>query len=364
LGLIGGLMIPLLVGFTPTLFSPKAFLLDPGLWLRLIAETRAEITMAPNFAYHLLARRVDPADLRGLDLSCLRIALNGAEPIDPETVRAFNRRFAPLGWRPEAVIGVYGLAEVALGVCVPAPGSGLETDPIDPDRLRGEGVAAPPSPDGQAREMACAGAPLPGFEVAILDAEGRRLPERQEGAIAVSGPSVMTGYWRSPEATARALVDGWLLTGDLGYMADGKLFVTGREKDLIIRGGRNYHPQELERAAETVPGVRGGSALAFGVPDPATGTEKVIVAFETREAETAPIARAVASAVLAATGLRPEVAMPLPPGSAPKTTSGKRQRHEARARYMAGTLGQAEHAMGAIKVAIGHHLAGWRKASS
>ena len=358
MGLIGSLFTPLQVGFEAVLFSPKAFLLDPASWPRLISRYRATISLGPNFAYQLLARRVTPADLPGVDLSSWTIALNGAEPIEPSTIRRFAQHFAPLGFPPGALIGVYGLAEMALGVTMPAAGSGIVTDRIDAARLREAGVAEASEDPERLREVAAVGPALDGFEVAVLGPEGQSLPDRQEGLIAARGPSRTTGYWRNPAETDLAIRDGWLHTGDMGYRVGDRLFITGRAKDLIIRGGRNYHPQELELAAEAVAGVRGGSCVAFGVPDAERGTEAVTVAFETRVAlaDRAGLLAQVAHAVQAATGLRPDRVLALEPGTVPKTSSGKRQRRAARDLHMAGQLGHAPSAADALKQAAGHHL--------
>jgi acyl-CoA synthetase (AMP-forming)/AMP-acid ligase II len=358
MGLIGSLFIPLLIGFEAILYAPKSFLLDPASWPRLIARYGATISMGPNFAYQLLARRVAPEDLPGVDLSSWTIALNGAEPIEPSTIRRFERHFAPLGFPHGALIGVYGLAEMALGVTMPAAGSGIVTDRIDAARLREAGVAEASEDPERLREVAAVGPALDGFEVAVLGPGGQLLPDRHEGLIAARGPSRMAGYWRNPAETDLAIRDGWLHTGDMGYCVGKRLFITGRAKDLIIRGGRNYHPQELEIAAEAVLGVRGGSCVAFGVPDAERGTEAVTVAFETRvaQADRADLLVKVAHAVQAATGLRPDRVLALEPGTVPKTSSGKRQRRAARDLHMAGQLGHAPSAADALRQAAGHHL--------
>lgn len=362
MGLVGSLFIPLAVGMDALLFSPRSFLLDPALWLRLATRERAEILLGPNFAYALLMRRVRPEQAAEFDLSSVRVMLNGAEPVLPATLRRFEAHFAAAGLPPGVMLGVYGLAEMALGVTMPAAGTGTRVDRIDAEHMSHR-HAAVPSDDAQAREIAGLGHPLDGYAVEIRDAQGRVLPERHEGRIFVQGPSRMRHYWQSPEQTALALVDGWLATGDLGYMADGALFVTGRESELIIRGGRNYHPHALELAAESVPGVRGGSAVAFGVTDEARGTERVLVAFETRRAagDHAALAREVTLAVQAATGLAPDQAIALEPNTLPKTTSGKKQRQSAREAYLAGRLGRAPAPLDVVRIAARHHLAGWRR---
>jgi acyl-CoA synthetase (AMP-forming)/AMP-acid ligase II len=355
MGLIGGLFMPLHCGRPVVLLSPQGFLLDPKRWLWAIHHHRATISTAPNFAYQLIAGRVDERELAGLDLSCWRLALCGAEPVMPETLAAFARKLAPHGFREEGLLPVYGLAEVALGALFPVPGQPFRRDGVDPAALEAHGRAEPGG-----RVLSSVGRPLPGFDVRIADGEGRPLPERHVGEIQLQGPSVMLGYLDDPAATARVLVDGWLRTGDLGYMAEGELFVVGRSKDLILKGGRNYAPQDLEKAAERVEGIRRGCVAAFGVPDPTTGTEAVVVVAETREPASAhaALAGAIKDMVHAAVGLRPDHVTLLPPGAVPKTSSGKLQRSRARERWLAGNLAAPqEPGMGEMVRVIGRAMA-------
>ncbi|MDB5100024.1 MAG: hypothetical protein JWM80_4445, partial [Cyanobacteria bacterium RYN_339] len=355
MGLIGGLFMPLFCGRPVVLLSPQGFLLDPKRWLWAIHKHRATISTAPNFAYQLIAGRVDERELVGLDLSCWRLALCGAEPVMPETLAAFAQKLAPHGFKEAGLLPVYGLAEVALGALFPVPGVTFRRDQVDPAALEREGQAVPGD-----RVLSSVGKPLPGFDVRIAGADGAALAERRVGEIQLRGPSVMVGYLDDPAATARAMVDGWLRTGDLGYLADGELYVVGRSKDLILKGGRNYAPQDLENAAERVPGVRRGCVAAFGVPDPVTGTEAVVVAAETREpaAGHAALRGAIAEQVLAAVGLRPDHITLLPPGAVPKTSSGKLQRSRARERWLAGSLvAPQEPGMGDMVRVVGRALA-------
>ncbi|HEY9724782.1 MAG TPA: fatty acyl-AMP ligase [Oscillatoriaceae cyanobacterium] len=336
MGLIGGLFMPLFCGQPLVLLSPQLFLLDPKRWLRAIHTHRATISTAPNFAYQLLAMRLDDAELAGLDLSCWRLALCGAEPVAPATLDAFVARMAPYGFDARALLPVYGLAEAALGAVFPEPGAGARLDHIDRVALA----------EGQAKAEAAGvaytsvGRPLPGFAVRIADADGQALAERRVGEIQLRGPSIMTGYWNAPDASATAFADGWLRTGDLGYMADGELYIVGRAKDLIVKGGRNYAPQDLERACEDVAGVRKGCCVAFGVPDDALGTETLVIVAETREPSEghAALARTIIDRVLAESDLRPDQVALVPPGTVPKTSSGKLQRSLCRERWLAGTL--------------------------
>lgn len=337
MGLIGGLLMPLFCGNPLVLLSPQSFLLDPKRWLWAIHRRRATISTAPNFAYQLIAARVADEEVQGLDLSCWRLALNGAEPVSPTTMDAFAARLAPYGFAPNALSPVYGLAEVALGAVFPDLGRGPRLDRVDAEVLSGDRRAEPAS-DGPT--FASVGRPLPGFAVRVAGDDGLALSERQVGEIQLQGPSVMAGYLDAPETTERAFQDGWLRTGDLGYLADGELFIVGRSKDVILKGGRNYAPQDLERAAEQVPGIRKGCVIAFGVADEALGTESVVLVCESKEPLDAhdALAKAVQRRVAEAVGIQPDTVTVVPPGTVPKTSSGKLQRGRCKALWQAGTL--------------------------
>jgi acyl-CoA synthetase (AMP-forming)/AMP-acid ligase II len=342
MGLIGGLLMPLYCGNPLVLLSPQAFLLDPKRWLWAIHRHRATISTAPNFAYQLIAARVDDAELTGLDLSCWRLALNGAEPVLGATMDTFSKRLAPHGFDARALTPVYGLAEVALGAVFPVLGRGPRLDVVDAEALATEHVAVPAAAGSS---FASVGQPLPGFAVRVVDSAGQPLGERIVGEIQLQGPSVMVGYLHRPDATTGAMADGWLRTGDLGYMADGELFIVGRHKDLIVKGGRNYAPQDLEHAAEQVAGVRKGCVIAFGAADEALGTEAVVLVAESREPESAHAAlgKAIAQRVAEAVGLHPDHVAIVPPGTVPKTSSGKLQRSRCKALWQADALApQAE----------------------
>lgn len=342
MGLIGGLLMPLYCGNPLVLMSPQAFLLDPKRWLWAIHRHRATISTAPNFAYQLIAARVADEELAGLDLSSWRLALNGAEPVLGATMDTFSSRLAPHGFDARALTPVYGLAEVALGAVFPALGRGPRLDVVDAEALASEHVAVPAAAGGS---FASVGRPLPGFAVRVVDTLGQPLGERVVGEIQLQGPSVMVGYLNRPDATRDAVVDGWLRTGDLGYMADGELFIVGRHKDLIVKGGRNYAPQDLELAAEQVAGVRKGCVIAFGAADAALGTEAVVLVAESREPESAhaALSKAISQRVAEAVGLHPDHVAIVPPGTVPKTSSGKLQRSRCKALWQTSALApQAE----------------------
>ena len=343
MGLIGAWFFPLCYGLPLVVMSPLAFLTRPERWLRAIHKHRGTLSPAPNFAYELCTRKIADADLEGLDLSCWRAALNGAEPVRAETMERFAARFERCGFRREALMPVYGLAEAALCVSAPAVGSGYKVDRVAREAFEREGRAvAADRADTNALEFVFAGAPIPGFEVKILDREGREAGERIEGRLLFRGPSATQGYYRNPVAT-KSLVqaDGWLDSGDLAYRSDGDLYITGRAKDIIIKGGRNLYPHEIEEVVGRVKGVRTGCVVAFGALDARSGTERFIVAAELRNAgERQRVAAEITSLVSQAIGMPPDHVELLPPHSIPKTSSGKLRRMETRRLYLEGRLGK------------------------
>jgi fatty-acyl-CoA synthase len=337
MGLIGLLMTPMLAGFELVLGAPTDFLGKPGSWLEWISEYRGTITAGPNFSYALAARALRRQS--GLDLSSWRLALNGAEPVDPGAVEAFCAAAAPHGFDPKAAFSVFGMAEATLAVTFPDPGVGLEVDIVDRDALEHGRYAAPAPGGGDTTRLAVLGRPLRGFEVSIRDPDtGDPLGEREIGELTIRGPSVTPGYYANPAATEAAFRDGWFRTGDLAYLLDGRLVVCGRLKDMIIVGGRNLFPEDIERAAGTVDGVRAGNVIAFG-SDRRRGRESIIVVAETRaDEDTKPVRDAVATTVLDAVGVPAVDIVLVRPGTLPKTSSGKLQRSLCRERYHADQL--------------------------
>ncbi|HEY7518156.1 MAG TPA: fatty acyl-AMP ligase [Methylomirabilota bacterium] len=337
MGLLGYVLFPLVTGMPCHIMSPQAFLTNPRAWLALLTGVRGTLSGAPNSAYGLCARRIQDSDLEGLDLSSWRAAFNGAEPVTFDAVEAFTRRFEPVGFKRSALIPVYGLAENTLSVAGRRPGTGARFEAISREVLEDENQAVLASADEPRLAIASVGSPLPGQEVAILDASGMRCPERQIGEISVRGASVMEGYLPGTEGDAGVRPDGWLLTGDLGYQADGEVFIVGRKKDLIIRAGRKYYPQDLEDAAGRVPGVRTGRVAAFSVPAPER--ERVVVVAERRAgSETDPHALRceIDHAVFAAVRFRPDDVVLVSAQTLPLTTSGKMMRPAARRAYLEG----------------------------
>jgi 1-acyl-sn-glycerol-3-phosphate acyltransferase len=344
MGLIGAWLGALCIGFPLVVMSPLSFLARPARWLRAISDHRATLSASPNFGFELCARKARDEDLEGVDLSRLRLLFNGAEPVSADTLEHFTSRFAAYGLRPEAIAPVYGLAEAAVGLAFPPPGRCPIVDRIEREPLIRSGRAVPVAGDGEAFPVVACGRALPGYELRVVDGPGNVLADRHEGRIEFRGPSATRGYFRNAAETGRLFDGDWLDTGDLGYLADGDIHLTGRAKDLIIRAGRNLHPEALERAVSDVPGVRAGCVAVFATPDPAAGTERLVVAVETRAHDVATHERvraAVVSTTVDILGTPPDEVMLLGPGSVPKTSSGKIRRAACRQRYERGTLSRS-----------------------
>jgi 1-acyl-sn-glycerol-3-phosphate acyltransferase len=343
MGLIGAWLAPLFSGVPVVIMSPLAFLSRPERWLRAIHRHRGTLSPAPNFAYELCARKIADKDLEGLDLSSWRAALNGAEPVQPGTLERFAARFAACGFRREAFLPVYGLAEASLAVSAPRVGSGHTVDRIERAIFEHEGKAIPvASGDAAALEFVGAGRPLPSVEVRVVTDEGRDAGERTEGRLWFRSPSATSGYYRNAAATAALLREGgWLDSGDRAYLADGQIYITGRAKDVIIKAGRNLYPQEIEEIVGRVPGVRAGCVVAFGAPDARSGTERLVVAAEVRSmADAKRIVAEITREVDQAMGAPPDLVELLPPHSIPKTSSGKLRRSDTRMLFINGRLGK------------------------
>ncbi len=343
MGLIGAWLTCLHHGLPLTLLSPTAFLARPERWLWAVHQRRATLSAAPNFAYELCARRIPDDALEGLDLGSWRVALNGAEPVSPGTIDRFVRRYSPFGFRREAMMPVYGLAECSVGLAFPPVGRGPRVDRVARGAFQGEGRAEP-SADAGALEFVSAGRELPEHEVRIVDDAGTDVAERVVGRLVFRGPSMTSGYYRKPEATAAiTLPGGWLDSGDLAYRAAGEIHVCGRRKDLIIKGGRNLVPQEIEEEAAAVEGIRRGCVVAFGVENAALGTESLVIVAETRATDASERERligAVTERVAEAVEVPPDQVVLVPPGTVPKTSSGKVRRAATREQFLAGVLGR------------------------
>ena len=309
MGLVGALLTSLLYGYRLHLMRPGDFLLRPERWARLLAETEATLAVGPNFAYDLAAKKTRQPER--LALGRLRHALNGSEPVHRSTLDRFYRHFAPAGLVPRVGRPVYGLAENTLGVAF--------------------GFDEAPDLEWQGRPVPSVGRPLPGMTVEVRDEAGQAGAQGVEGEIVVRGPSLMDGYFEDPIGTAEALRAGWLHTGDLGVVHRDQLYVTGRRKDLIIKGGVKLHPYEIERVVAAAEDVPPGGVAAFSMPDADDGSELLVVALElkTRAREGAEVR--VRGRLVEALGLRPDRVAVLAPGALPRTTSGKVRRGACRA---------------------------------
>jgi acyl transferase domain-containing protein/acyl-CoA synthetase (AMP-forming)/AMP-acid ligase II/acyl carrier protein len=350
MGLIGGLLQTLYCGGSSVLLSPVAFLQRPIRWLNAISRTKANVSGAPNFAYDLCARQIAPEQRASLDLSGWEVALNGAEPVRAETLDRFVETFGPCGFRREAFYPSYGLAEATLYVA----GGTRDTLPVlqavKGAELEQNRIVAAESTDADARLLVGCGQDLPGQQIRIVDRESRTLcPPECVGEIWVSGPSVAQGYWDRPEESEQtfnaSLVDGsagrFLRTGDLGFLKDGELFVTGRLKDLIIIRGTNHYPQDIEQTAEqSHPGLQPGACAAFSIE--VGGEEKLVIVAEVerhyRKPDVEEVAGAVRQAVAELHDLEVHALRLLKPGSLPRTSSGKVQRHACRISFQEGSL--------------------------
>ena len=345
MGLIGSWLGALYFGIPIAILSPLAFLARPARWLHAIHAHRATVSAAPNFGFDLCARRISDEEIGGLDLSSWRLALNGSEPVSPATIERFTCRFAPYGFRASAMCPVYGLAEASVALTIPTPGAGPRIDTVSRETFQGSGrvaAASPDEPQAPFRFVSC-GPPLTGHQVRVVDGAGQPLGERVEGRIEFRGPSVTAGYWRNPAATRAVRRDGWMDSGDLGYSADGELYITGRQKDLIKKAGRNLYPQEVEDIVGAIPGIRKGCVAAFGVHDPSMGTERLVVVAETRArglVERERLRAAVMAGVVAALGVPADVVVIADPHAVLKTSSGKVRRSATRAAYLQGATGR------------------------
>ena len=342
MGLIGAWLGSLYHASLLVLMSPLDFLARPERWLWAIHRHRGTITAAPNFAFELCLRRLEGKGLEGLDLSSWRVAANGAEPVSADTILRFTGRFAGYGFHPEAMVPVYGLAECTVGLAIPPLGRIPVIDRIKRRPFAESGLAVPASEDeADALRIVACGIPLSGHQVRIVNDAGREVPDRVAGRLEFRGPSATSGYFRNAEETARLFRGEWLDSGDLAYMVGGEIYITSRAKDMIIRGGRNLYPYELEEALGKLPGIRKGCVAIFGVPDAASGTERLVVVAETRERE-APaledLRRHINGLSVELLGAPPDDIVLAPPQTVLKTSSGKIRRAATRDIYLGGMI--------------------------
>ena len=326
MGLIGAWLAPLYFGVPLVVTSPLTFLARPATWLQMVSRYRGTITGAPNFAYEYCARHLSDADLEGIDLSSLRYAFCGAEPVSAPTLSAFSQRMARAGFDARALAPVYGLAENTLALTLPLPGRGLHTDRVEREALTRDAVARSASNGADALDIVSCGSVLDGASLRIVDANGDVVPERSIGRIEFRGAAATSGYYGNPEQTARLHDDGWLDSGDLGYIAERELYVTGRAKDLIIRGGRHFFPYELEAAIARLPGITPGGAAVCGDLDTQGGTQRLVVFAETNARADDARERLVTqinAATIDCFGTPAERIVLVAPHSIPRTPNGK-----------------------------------------
>lgn len=341
LGLVSGVLWPMVVGMHSALIAAHHWVRDPKVLFRAIHEYRGTVSYMPNFALNHCVRSIRERDLEGVDLSSWEELLSGGEPVRPESLEMFAERFAPYGFRRVTLRTGYGMAEMVEGVTVSPAGIPPRVDWIDRASLEGEQRAVP-VPAGQAGGVAIVscGDPMWGTEVRIADARGEPLPERAVGEVLIRSDYMFPGYYRQPDLGAPSFRDGWFCSGDLGYLAGGELYLTGRKSDLIIVGGRNLHPHDLELIADGVSGLYPGRSVAFGVADAATGSERIVMVCETmaagddREQRLAierELRRRVAQELSVTVGDVCLVAR----GWVIKTSSGKTARGDNRRKYLA-----------------------------
>lgn len=338
MGLVGLLTIPMTRGCTLVQGAPQDFLARPVRWLRWITQFGGTGTAGPNFSYALATRAMRRTD-EELDLSTMRVWLNGAEPVDPSTFRAFFEAGERFGLSPNGAFPAFGMAEVCIAGTFPEPGKGMRTDWVDRAALESDAKAIAVEPDHEgATELVMLGRPVPGLEVSVVDPQtGQECSEREVGELRITGNSLTSGYYHQPDATAELIIDGWLHTGDLAYTVDGQLVVCGRIKDVIIVGGRNVYPQDIEKAAGEVPGVRQGNVIAFGT-EGRHGAQNIIVVAEARSDDLDELRKAVTRVVNDSVGIPPKEVVLVEPGTVPKTSSGKLQRSACRQQYASGEL--------------------------
>jgi fatty-acyl-CoA synthase len=350
MGLIGLVLAPVFLRI-PTVFIPTlSFIKNATVWMETLHKYKGTLSFAPNFAYALVTKRARAEQLARWDLSRMRVFGCGSEPINPGTMRAFVEKFAAAGVKATSLLPCYGMAEATLAISFIGLDETLQVDSIDEGRYHKDQKAAP----GKGLEIVNCGRVMPGHEISVQDDDGRILPERAVGQLCFKGPSVAKGYWENPEASREAGFGGWLRTGDLGYIAGGEVFVSGRIKDILIINGRNYYPQRIEWLVDELPGIRKGSAVVFTRPGAAS--EEIVVAAETRDRDEAALKATIISKVSEEFSLAVSDVALVPPGALPKTSSGKLQRRKTRDQYLTGRLGKAGRG-GSTRLAVAKHLA-------
>ena len=338
MGLVGSVLTALAHPSDQVLMPPEVFVARPSIWLRTVSRFNATVTAAPNFAYSLCAERIADDEMAGVDLSSLRVAFNGAEPVTPSALVRFVKRFRAYGLREEALTPVYGLAEAALAVTFSDLSEPFNAVGFDRARLAKERIAETATGGLQ---LVSVGRALPGYRIRIADEAGKDLPDGRVGRVLARGPSIMEGYHGRADLTAEVLKGEWLDTGDSGFIHTGELFLYGRRKDLVILRGRNYAPDDIEQSLEGIPGLRRGCWVATGVAT--NDEEEALFVFVERDQRRDPdrdleLVRDIGGRIVESSGLKPSQVLVLEPGTLPRTSSGKIRRGETRRRFLDGTL--------------------------
>jgi fatty-acyl-CoA synthase len=344
MGLIG-FVITSLVGQLPVVFIPTiAFVKHPGVWMATVDKYRGTVTFGPNFAFDLATKRA-PKNSCTMDLSCLRVLGCGAEPINPKTMEKFLAAFSPVGLKSNSIMPCYGMAEATLAIAFDHLHRPVRKLVIDRHTYETQNIALPLSPDTPTEtklkfELVSCGRTFKNHELKIVNEQGEPLPEGRVGEIIFKGPSVTPGYFENDEASSQLIKGGWLHTGDLGFIMDGDLFISGRQKDLVIINGRNYPPQAIEWVVEEIAGIRKGSVVAFSIDG--ASTEKLVIIAETIMPDNEELASTISDQVRSALGLAVTKVVLVRRGTIPKTSSGKLQRRQAKALFEGGMLGNSD----------------------
>ena len=357
MGLIGFVITPLIAAVDIVFIPTLAFVKRPNVWMQVMHDYKATLSFGPNFAYALAGKRAGPKELASWNLGSVRMLGCGAEPINALVMDEFVTTFAGCGMHPGAIMPAYGMAEATLAMSFRKPLQPLLVLTIDAETFRATGTVAVPKDDEVTLSFVSCGKAFREHELGIIDTDGKLLPEGTEGEIVFRGPSVTAGYYKNPEATAACFQDGWLRSGDLGFLQDGEVYISGRCKDLIILNGRNHHPQTIEWAVAELDGVRRGNVVAFSRPG--RESEELIVVCETKTDAQADIGERVKQAVSEQLSLKVTEVVTLKAGQLPKTSSGKLQRRKTREMFLSGELGgQGDRTFGASaeKLTVARHV--------
>jgi len=340
MGLIAGFLMPILYGLPLVLMSPFDWVRAPYRLMQAVSQYKGTLVWLPNFAYNFCATKIRPRHMEGVDLSSWRLVTNCSEPMRNDSQQLFLEAFKPYGFKESALGTSYAMAENTFAVTQGGVDGPVRIDPVDRDAVQTERIAKPALEGKPSIEMVSAGKPIPNTQVKVVDAEGNSLPDRHIGEIALQSNCMLTEYYHRPDETEKAFLDGWYLTGDFGYMADGEVFISGRKKDLIIVGGKNIYPQDLERIAYTIPGVHPGRAVAFGIFSQKQGTEQVVLVAEvdtTDEEEKQRIANDIRQTITQDSAVALRHVHLVEDGWIVKTSSGKTARLANRDKFLEET---------------------------